>query len=152
MLNTSLTLYSQSQYPRFNDGFVISVNNELSGIDKVKLILYETLNKTDTIEADYVPGNLFFSGNEDKKKLYSDTISGILLTFEKYEYYYEHKKGKPYHRNYQVKIDKEWVKYNSIVLKIQDLNKRNHPSHTGDRYSLTYDFPGGRTFLSVVKR
>ena len=37
LLNTSLTLYSQSQYPRFNDGFVISVNNELSGIDKVKL-------------------------------------------------------------------------------------------------------------------
>jgi len=152
LLGTSLTLYSQNQYSRFNDGFVISVNNELSGIDKVKLILNETLNKTGTIEAHYIPGNLFLSSNEDKKKLYSDSIAGISLTFENYEYHCEHKKGKQYRYNYLIKIDKEWLKYNSIALKVQDLNKRNNPSSNEDRYSVACYLPGGRGVLWIVKR
>lgn len=152
LLCSSMTLFSQSQCPRFNDGFIISVNSELSGISKVKFILSDTLKKNDTIEVEYVPGNIFFLNSEDKRRLYNDTTSIVVLAFERNGYYYKHKKGRYFSQYYQVKIDKEWLKYNSMVLKIQYLNKRNHPSLTGDRYSVTYDFPGGRTILSIVKR
>jgi hypothetical protein len=74
-LSLAQVIYSQDT--RLNDGFVISINNEIvGGITAPKLVLVEA-GKMRSINIDYIPGDLFFFNPNDKIRLMSDTIGKV---------------------------------------------------------------------------
>jgi hypothetical protein len=132
---------------RICNSFVIAVNGEIavSSIARPRLIVSKKDGGKGTIEMGYVPGDLYFVSKEDKEKVYSDTVSDIVLEFNNYMY----PKGKQLIKNYRIQLSKKWFQYSFIVLQIYDLDKRKYknkvPAVKGGNYSYDMDFPGYST-------
>ena len=128
---------SGQQFRVFNS-FIITLNGKVtSSIESVKFTLCDTAGKREIIEGGYFPGGLFVPTIESKNLLMNGNLQTLLLEFTAYE----NKGDRLLHKNYAVKLDKQWLGASYIILKISDKKK--------GKYGFSLEVPG---FVFAIDR
>ncbi len=131
LLLLSIKLYGQNI--RVNNSFIIVVNNKLAKtVSGLQLILSDTIEKKETIDGGYLPGELYVTTTGEKNVLYADSIRTLTLKFD----IYEQSGNREVVHNYSIVVNRKWFKSSLIILNIFDINKRK------GTYKYTFEVPG----------
>lgn len=117
--------------------FVIAIDDNVAvySIARPQLVIKKQGSPEEFVSIGYIPGDLYFTSEEDKNKVLSDSVDNIILRFNNYEY----KRGVQTTQTYQIELNKKWLDYSFIVLRLSSAHK-NNPSKEG--YIYSFDFPG----------
>ena len=144
--------YGQEAAKR-NVNFIIMVDGKIplsNGDAHLHFIVKRENQKIDTIEADYIPGDIILE-KPDFFKLQSDDVKSISLEI--------HYKGlcKEEIKSYVYKIDfyKSWLQFDFTILRIYNLNSKKNKKIffplEGQKYTYEMDSPNG-SMIRVKKR
>jgi hypothetical protein len=113
--------YCQKKNKLINFIIVIDDKVVVGSSQSFQFIVNGNKNKNRFFEADYIPGKLSLD-KVDFEKLLSSQVKSFFLAFDYNEFY----KGEQIIHNYKIELDKIWLQYDFIILKVYNLDKRKY--------------------------
>jgi hypothetical protein len=127
-----------------NINLILSIDDNIvtNSFSNIRIISISNTGETQTIEADYHPGNLSLK-QSDYEKLLDSSIKTVFLAFDYKEYCHNIQQN----YNYKIDLNKGWLGHYYFILHIYNINKKRYNKvYTplkGRTYTYEVEYPGG---------
>lgn len=132
--------------------FIIVIDDNIS-VGSIASLQIELMsaNGREIVPASYYPGNLSLAEN-DYRKLFSDSVKFINLSFTYYAYIGQNQIAD----KYDIELKKEWLRDYFNILRIYDLNKKKYkgrysPNGLSKNYAYEIESPS-HSFRLIEKK